>query len=83
LPIDLHQTINTAQLFAAVQALSATSSTKVAICTDSSYVYGGAMGSARRWKVRGRRNSTGAFVPNITLWEALIVDFEKQDRVVK
>ena len=40
-PIDLCQTMNTAELFAAIQAFSATASTKVAICTDFPWVYSG------------------------------------------
>mmetsp|Transcript_147464 Transcript_147464/g.257807 ORF Transcript_147464/g.257807 Transcript_147464/m.257807 type:complete len:100 (-) Transcript_147464:206-505(-) len=66
LPVDLRQITNTADLFAAVQALGATASCKIAICIDSTYVYGAAMYSARPWKARGWRNSTRAMVPNIT-----------------
>jgi len=70
-------------LCAAIQALGSTDSSKIAICTASSYVYGGAAGSARRWKVRGWKNTKGAVVPNTALWEALIDELDRQGRVVE
>jgi len=56
---------------------------QVAFCTDSSYVDGGAAGSARRGKVRGWKNAKGAVVPNTALWEALIEELDMQGRVVE
>ena len=66
-----------------MQALSAITVAAVAVCTDAPYVYGGAVGSARRWKARGRRKSAGAVVRNMTLWEGLIPELDKQGRVVE
>jgi len=77
------QTINTSQLFAAIQALGSTESSKVAIRTDSFYIYGGAAGSARCWKVRGWKNTKGAVVPNTALCEAPTDELDRQDRVVE
>uniref|UniRef100_A0A7S1NPN4 RNase H type-1 domain-containing protein n=1 Tax=Eutreptiella gymnastica TaxID=73025 RepID=A0A7S1NPN4_9EUGL len=77
------QIVSTAELFAAIQALGSTDSAEVAICTDSSYVYGGAAGSARRWKVRGWKNTKGAVVPNTALRDALMDEVDRQGRVVE
>jgi len=83
LPTDQRQTVNTAELFASIRALGATDSAKVAICTDSSYVYGGATGSARRWKVRGWKNAKGVVVSNPALWDLLINELDRPGRVVQ
>mmetsp|Transcript_127872 Transcript_127872/g.220994 ORF Transcript_127872/g.220994 Transcript_127872/m.220994 type:complete len:93 (-) Transcript_127872:102-380(-) len=56
---------------ATTQALRSESS-KIAIYTDSSHVYGGASGSARHWKVRGWKDTKGVVVLNIELWDSLI-----------
>ena len=73
LPTDQRQTVNTAELFATIQALRSTGSSNSAICTDSSYVYGGASGSARRWKVRGWKNTKGVIALNVGLWDSLLL----------
>ena len=83
LPTDLLQTNNVAELFATIKALGSTTSTKIAICTDSSYVYGGGTGSARRWKVRGWKNANGAAVPHFALWDLLITELDRPLREVQ
>ena len=75
--INQRQTVNTAEIFAATQALGSRSSANVAICTDSSYVYGGATVSARRRKVMGWKNTKGDVVPNTALCEALIDELDR------
>ena len=83
LPTDQRQTVNAAELFATIQALGATDSARVAICTDSSYVYGGATGSARRWKIRGLKNAKGVAVSNPALWDLLINELDRPGRIVQ
>jgi len=80
LPTNQCQIVNTAELFAAIQTLGFTDSAKIAICTDASYEE---LRSARRWKVRGWKNTKGAVVPNTALWEALIDELDRQGRLVE
>ena len=70
-PVHFRQTNNTAELLAVVRALQILSFGKVAICTDSEYVFLGATGAARRWKLRGWTGSSGP-VSNVPLWELLL-----------
>ena len=70
-PVHLRQTNNTAELLAVIRALQIFTFGKVAICTDSEYVFLGATGAARRWKLRGRTGSNGP-VSNVPLWELLL-----------
>ena len=83
LPTDQLQTDNVAELFATIKALGSATSTNIAICTDSSYVYGGAAGSARRWKVCGWKNAKGAAVSNSALWDLLITKLDRPLREVQ
>jgi ribonuclease HI len=69
-PVHFRQTNNTAELMAVVRALQILSFGKVAICTDSEYIFLGATGAARRWKLRGWTGSSGP-VSNVPLWELL------------
>ena len=70
-PVHFRQTNNTAELLAVVRALQILSFGKVAICTDSEYVFLGTRGAARRWKLRGWTGSSGP-VSNVLLWELLL-----------
>ena len=70
-PLHFRQTNNTAELLAVIRALQILSFGKVAICTDSEYVFRGATGAARRWKLRGWTGSSGP-VSNVPLWELLL-----------
>ena len=70
-PVHFRQTNNTAELLAVVRALQILSFGKVAICTDSEYVFLGATSAARRWKLRGWTGSSGP-VSNVPLWELLL-----------
>ena len=73
-PVALHmkQTINAAEVLAALQALRLhANEPKVAICTDSEYVLKGAQGAALRWQARGWVGSAGP-VSNIPLWKELL-----------
>ena len=70
-PVHFRQTNNTAELLAVIRALQIFSFGKVAICTDSEYVFLGATGAARRWKLRGWTGSSGP-VSNVPLWELLL-----------
>ena len=44
---------------AALRALQLFTSSEIAICTDSEYVILRAAGAAKRWKLRGRKGSSG------------------------
>ena len=71
-PLHMKQTINAAELLAALQALRLhADEPKIAICTDSEYVLKGAQGAARRWQARGWVGSAGP-VSNIPLWKELL-----------
>ena len=70
-PVHFRQTNNTAELLAVIRALQIFTFGKVAICTDSEYVFLGATGAARRWKLRGWTGSSGP-VSNVPLWELLL-----------
>ena len=83
LPADFRQTINTAELYGAIQALRSTSAGRVVICTDSSYVYLGATGATFGWKARGWLNSAELNVPNVAVWEELLQESEKQGRTIR
>ena len=80
-PANFRRTINTAELYGAIQALRSTSAARVAVCTDSTCVYLGATGAAFRWKARGWLNSAGSKVPDVALWEELLQ--EKQGRTIQ
>ena len=70
-PVHLRQTNNTAGLLAVIRALQIFTFGEIAICTDSEYVFLGATGAARRWKLRGWTGSSGP-VSNVPLWELLL-----------
>ena len=70
-PVHLRQTNNTAELPAVIRALQIFTFRKFAICTDSEYVFLGAIGAARRWKLRGWTGSSGP-VSDVPLWELLL-----------
>ena len=70
-PVHLRQTNNTAELLAVIRALQIFTFGKIAVCTDSEYVFLGATGAARRWKLRGWTGSSGP-VSNVPLWELLL-----------
>ena len=70
-PIHLRQTNNTAEFLAVIRALQIFTSGKIAICTDSEYVFLGATGAARWWKLRGWTGSSGP-VSNVPLRELLL-----------
>ena len=70
-PVHLRQTNNTAELLAVIRALQIFTFGKIAICTESEYVFQGATGAARRWKLRGWTASSGS-VSNVPLWELLL-----------
>ena len=82
LPPEARQTINAAELAAAVKALQLLPGGKVAICTDSDYVFKGAKGAAKRPKARGWVGSAGA-VSNVPLWEALLSELDLPDRLIE
>ena len=71
-PLHMKQTINAAELMAALQALQLhANEPKVTICTDSEYVLKGAQGAALRWQARGWVGSAGP-VSNVPLWKELL-----------
>ena len=53
---------------AALRVLQLFTSGDIAICTDSEYVILGAVGAARRWRLRGWKGSSGP-VSNVSLWD--------------
>ena len=81
-PSGSRQTNNTAELTAVIKALQLLPRGKIAICTESDYVYLGATGAARRWKARGW---VGSSVPvsNEQLWGCLLVELDNPDRVIE
>ena len=71
-PLHMKQTINAAELLAALPALRLhANEPKVAICTDSVHVLKGAKGAALRWQARGWVGSAGP-VSNVPLWKELL-----------
>lgn len=80
-PALYHQTNNVAELLAVVTTLQLSTSTKIAVCTDSQYVIGGASGAVHRWKIRGWKGSNG-LIDHVSLWEALIVELLRPGRTI-
>jgi len=78
MPLGARQTNKEAELAAAVKVLQLLPRGKVAICTDSDYVFKGAKGAAKRWKARGWVGSAGP-VSNVPLWEALLSELDSPD----
>ena len=75
LPPSMRQNNNTAEIFAAVQALKAFPEGKVAICTDSALVFLGATGKARKWALNNWVGSRGP-LSNVGLWTDLLSELE-------
>ncbi|KJZ68522.1 hypothetical protein HIM_12087 [Hirsutella minnesotensis 3608] len=78
------QTSNRAELRAVLGALrfrhwEGEGFTTLVIATDSEYVAEGATTWARGWVRNGWRTSTGAYVKNKDLWEALLGEVERWD----
>ena len=82
LPSGSRQTNDAAELPAVVKALQLLLRGKIAICTDSDYVFLGATGAARRWKARGWVGSSGP-VSNVSLWEILLCELDGPDREIE
>ena len=67
-PLHMEQTINAAELLAALTALRLNADhPNVPICTGSAYAMLGVKGAARRWKINGWKGSSGP-VSNVPLW---------------
>ena len=66
---------------AALRALELFTTRDIAICTESQYVILGATGAARRWKLRGCKGFRGP-VPNVSLWEQLLLELDTPGRTV-
>ena len=82
MPPEARQTNTAAELAAALKALQLLPRGKVAICTDSEYVFKAAKGAAKRWKARGWVGSAG-LVSNVPLWEALLSELDSPDRLIE
>ena len=78
LPPGLQQTNNTAELFAAIQAIKLFPSGKIAICTDSSLVFLGATGKATKWELNNWVGSNGP-LSNVELWKQLLAELDCPD----
>ena len=82
LPPGLRQTNNTAELYAAIQAIKLFPSGKIAICTDSSLVVLGATGKAKKWELNNWVGSNGP-LSNVELWKQLLAELDKSDREIQ
>ena len=82
LPTHLHQTNNTAEIYAAPQTLKLFPIGKVAVCTDSSLVHLGATGKAKKWALNNWVGSRGP-LSNVEPWKELLTEFESPHRTVK
>ena len=69
-PVHFRQTNNTAEIVSVIRALQIFTFGKVAICTDSEYVFLGTTGAAGLWKLWRWTGSSGP-VSNVPLWELL------------
>ena len=69
-PLHMKQTINSAELLAALVALQRHAD-HPALCADSEYVLLGVKGAACRWKINGWRGSSGP-ISNVPLWEEIL-----------
>ena len=82
-PLHMKQTINSAELLAALVALQRHADhPEIALCADSEYVLLGVKGVARRWKINGWRGSSGP-VSNVPLWEEVLSFLEDTFQEVK
>ena len=82
-PLHMKQTINSAELLAALVALQRHADhPKIALCADSEYVLLGVKGAARRWKINGWRGSSGP-ISNVPLWEEVLLFSEDTFQEVK
>ena len=71
-PLHMKQTINSAELPAALVAVQRHANhPKIALCADSEFVLLGVKGAARRWKINSWRGSSGP-VSNVPLWEEIL-----------
>ena len=82
LPPGLRQTNNTAELYAAIQAIKLFPSGKIAICTDSSLAFLGATGKAKKWELNNWVGSNGP-LSNVELWKQLLAELDKSDREIQ
>ena len=73
LPPHTRQTINRAELQAVIEVVQRyhDRNLKVAVCTDSAYVYGGVQGGAHKWRAWGWVTTWGP-VTNVDLWSTLM-----------
>ena len=82
LPTHIHQTNNTSEILAAIQTLKIFPSRKIAICTDSSLVYLGATGKAKKWALNNWVGPRGP-LSNVEFWKDLLHELDSPLRIVK
>ena len=75
-------TNNTAELYAALQAIKLFPGGKLAICTDSALVFLGASGKAHKWALNNWVGSKGP-LSNVALWKELLTELDSPSRDIK
>ena len=82
-PTRHRQTNNSAELWAALEALQGFWVPKLAILTDSKYLQLGATGRAQHWKSKGWTTTSSKLQVHLPVREMLLHEMEKPGREVR